>query len=144
MDNIFIDGSSEVAADGARNSFERVGSAVDLTNSCDSVFTFDDHSQYRTGSDEVDESFEETFAFVFSIVFFSEFYRDLNHFDRMNGQTFSFEAGDHFAADVFLHAVRLYEYESFFNVSHNSLLKKNAFLLRFHAAFLHAPPWKDA
>ena len=46
MDNIFIDGSSEVAADGARNSFERVGSAVDLTNSCDSVFTFDDHSQY--------------------------------------------------------------------------------------------------
>ena len=118
MNYVFIDGSSEIAADGAGYSFQRVSSAVDLANCCYCIFTFDNHSQYRTGSDEIDESLEEAFALMFSIMFFSQFYRNIDHFDCVNGKALSFETGNHFAADVFLHAVRFYKYKSFLNVSH--------------------------
>ena len=115
MNDIFINRSCEITTDGAWYSFQRIGSAVDLADSSNCVFTFDNHSEYRTRSDESDKILEESFSFMFCIMFLCQFFRNLNHFNSFNFQAFSFKTGDDFTTNMFFNTIRFYKNKSFFN-----------------------------
>ena len=111
MNDVFADGQSEVTTDGARNSFQRVGSAVQLTNSFNSIFTTDYCANQRSAGDEVNQFAEEGFAFMLSIVEFSLCFRNFNQFQSSNFQTFVFETSDDVTNQVFSNAVGFYQYQ---------------------------------